>query len=511
MKPPQALTATLALALVIGASGFAAAPRQQPLLPVNPKAALQSFLSAYWDSKFQAFYAYDHAHGFGAHGPKAGTYADFWFAAQEWQTILDALDAGLVEYRPLVGQVFDGFLAHYDAETNNYNDDLGWWVQGALRAYRLTGESRYLEFAVAQFARVWRDFDPDLGGGVWWTRDGRRDQKNVATNGPLAASAVALAKATNDPTYLDKAKTLYAWMKASLTDGARVYDHRGGDAALVKWDFTYNFGAYLDAALALHDATGDAAYLADAHAAADWTLANLTSSGALLDEGDGDGAGFKAVFIRALQKLAAQDPAYQTALQDNAVQAWNHRRPDGLVGTDWSSIAPDGPLQGLAAAGAVTAILAAPRQEPARIVTGNGVYEAENARREGVGSGDRVAHSGRGYVNAFSREGQAVEFHVNAPSSGRYAITWRYSAAAGLAARSLSVNSSTLKLSFPATTTWDGWSELKTGVALNAGSNTIRLAFLPSDANYLNLDWLAITLPDAAKPLTITGLTGRTH
>ena len=93
--------------------------------------------------------------------------------------------------------------------------------------------------------------------------------------------------------------------------------------------------------------------------------------------------GYEAVFIRALQKLAVRDPAYQTALQDNAVQAWNHRRSDGLVGTDWSSIAPDGPLQGLAAAGAVTAILAAPRQEPARLVTGNGVYEAENAKREG--------------------------------------------------------------------------------------------------------------------------------
>ncbi|HEX2863480.1 MAG TPA: carbohydrate-binding protein, partial [Deinococcales bacterium] len=204
-------------------------------------------------------------------------------------------------------------------------------------------------------------------------------------------------------------------------------------------------------------------------------------------------------FVRGLSSLARIDPAYLGALQDNAVQAWNHRRADGLTGTNWAQTAVDAPLECLAASSAATAILAAPRAETAaRVVAGSGLYEAENAHREGVGSGDRVEHSGRGYVNAFNRAGQALEFSVNVPNDGPYTLTWRYAAGAGDATRSLDVNDAASRAAFPGTPGWDGWATTGQTLSLRRGTNVVRLAFQPGDANYLNLDWLQVQAAPAS-------------
>lgn len=100
------------------------------------------------------------------------------------------------------------------------------------RAYKITGEDRYLKKAKASFDYVYDNFHDDtLGGGLYWIN--RRTSKNSCLNSPAVIAAVRLSVLLKDAAYLEKAKSLYAWQKKTLTDGTgKVFDSirrgRGG-------------------------------------------------------------------------------------------------------------------------------------------------------------------------------------------------------------------------------------------------------------------------------------------
>ncbi|GHF43326.1 putative alpha-1,6-mannanase (GH76 family) [Deinococcus metalli] len=501
----------LALALLTGVpSGTARQPGDVPTAP-QPAQAMQDFLAAYWDADAGYFLAWNRGAPFprptGA-GPAGGRYSDFWWEAQLWDLVLDAAtrDPADARARSLIGAVYDGFDRAYPEWSNDYNDDLGWWAQAAMRAYVLTGETRYLDRARSLFAAIWASWTPDGGGGVLWRRSGG-DQKNVATNAPLAVTAVRLYQATGDSTYLTRARALYAFVDEHLTDGgARVYDNiENGE--LRRWEFTYNIGNVVLAALALREVTAEPAERADllsrATRATDWALDTLTNAGVLLDEGAGDGAAFKGVFLRALHTLslvpelgAAPRERYAASLRDQATQVWNVRRPsDGLVGSDWSAPQVRGVIESVAAASAVTALVLAPPPLTAQFVEGDRRYEAENSARAGVASSAVAAgYSGRGYVNAFFKDGQFVDFHVTVKSAGPYWAHLRYSAGGGTATRTVVVNGAPGSQDFPATSGWLAWTEQVVPMALSAGVNHVRVAFdrHSGSRGWLNLDRLVL-------------------
>ncbi len=503
--------ATLTLSLGVASPASASTPD-------DADQAIDAFVDAFWDpSKNYFFTNSDHvidpAH---AYGPEDGLYTDFWWEAQLWETVMDAYErTGDPDQRQMIDDVYDGFVAYHPDFENNFNDDIGWWAQGAIRAYGLTGDCRYLDRSRTLFDGIWAEWDDTYGGGIWWRKD-PHDQKNVATNAPAAITAVRLYEATGEAAYLTKAQQLFDWVDANLQVDGHVYDHiEGGDGTLVKWDFTYNAGNYIGAATALHEATGDAAYLDKAIAAADWATTYLTNGGTFVHEGIDDGAGFKTVLIRHLARLATVhgQTQYLPMLQANVTQAWDHRRPsDDLVGANWSEPTPEGRLQSLTAAAAASALQVVPFDGYSGPQPGTGIHDAENAVTTAIGAeSSSPGFLGRGYLAGWNSDGQAVTFHVNTAAGGPHELRLRYAAAAGEASRRILVNGAEVAVNhrFPGTGSWSDWAETDLDdVDLLAGHNTIRVEYAGASGSnqYLNLDRLTVSHQLQAENGTLHGV-----
>lgn len=502
----KAVTTCAALAAALLLPTLAVAPEPaRAATPADADAAMDAFVAAYWDPAKKYFYTNsDHqVHPEHAHGPEGGLYTDFWWEAQLWELVMDAYErTGEPAHRQMIDDVYDGFTAYYPAFANDYNDDIGWWAHASARAYEITGNSRYLTTSAGLFDRLWAHRDATFGGGIWW-KNTVHDQKNVATNAPAAMTAVRLYRATGTTAYLDKAKELFAWLADRLEDDGHVYDHieGTGSGTLVKWDFTYNFGTFIGAATELHEATGDAAYLAEATAAADWATTYLVNGGTINYEGVDDGGGFKALLMRHLAELATEDgqSQYLPFLQHNASQAWNQRRGDGLVGPNWSAPAPSTYLQSLTAAAAVSALQVVPPDGNTGIEPDDGLYQAENGVTTDLGAeSSSPGFTGRGYLAGWSTANQKVTFHVNLAETGAYELDLRYAAAAGEATRGLLINGRLVATNhrFPGTAGWDVWATtLLDGINLNAGHNTIVILIdsAQGNGNWLNLDRMTVT------------------
>lgn len=463
--------------------------------------------NVFWDPVKKYFYCYsDHQiHSEHAFGPEGGRYTDFWWEAQLWDTVMDAYErTGDNAYLRQLHDVYDGFMYYYPTFHSNFNDDRGWWALACARAYELTGEYRYRDRAKSLFDEIYAYWDSTYGGGIWWKNDGTRDQKNVCTNATAAITAVKLSIIYNDPSYLTKAQNIYNWVKSKLTDGAgHVYDHveGAGQGTVVKWDFSYNFGTFIGAGVALYRKTGNSAYLADAISAADWVKNKLDSSTTMMYEGIHDAGGFKMILARYLYELVARcgQTQYLGYLRDNATQAWRHRRTsDNIVGPDWAADTPPGHIQSLTAAAAVSILNRVPPDNYTGYIPGRGRFEAENATINGISSESAYAgFSGRGYLAGWNTNGTWVEFKVNVNATGNYKITLGYSAGAGNASRAIIKNGSTYinNLTFSGTGGWGSWSTVVLNdVPLNAGSNTFRVAYdsAKGSANYLNLDYITV-------------------
>lgn len=514
-----ALATAASLGMALGVAAPAAAS-----VPSDADAAYDAFVAAFWDPEQRYFYTNsdhvidpDHAYG-----PQDGLYTDFWWEAQLWETVMDAYERTDDQAQlQMIGDVYDGFVAAYPTFENNFNDDIGWWAQAATRAYTLTADCRYLDTAQQLFDHIYTEWDDTYGGGIWWRKE-PHDQKNVATNAPAAITAARLYQATGDAQYLDKAERLFGWVDTHLQVDGHVYDHLEGDApgTLVKWDFTYNAGNYIGAAVALFEATGETSYRDKAIAAADWATTFLTTGGTIVSEGIDDGAGFKTVLIRHLVRLATVhgQPQYLPMLQANVTQAWDHRRlSDDLVGANWSAPTEEGRLQSMTAASIVSALQVVPFTGSSGPQPGTGIHDAENAVTTELGAeSSNEGFLGRGYLAGWNTDGQAVTFHVNTASAGPHELRLRYAAAAGEATRRILVNGVQVADNhrFPGTPSWSSWAETDLdNVELAAGHNTIRIEYASASGStqYLNLDRLTVSRQLEAERGTLHGVGTEAH
>jgi uncharacterized delta-60 repeat protein len=121
------------------------------------------------------------------------------------------------------------------------------------------------------------------------------------------------------------------------------------------------------------------------------------------------------------------------------------------------------------------------------------VYQAESATRYGaIASAAQSGYTGTGYVDYAHASGDFVEFAVDAPGSGTYALDFRY-ANGGTYDRPLDLSvdgAAAGQLTFVPTGSWRTWTSVAKSVLLTAGRHTVRLT--ATGRSGPNLDSLAV-------------------
>ncbi|WUO26704.1 glycosyl hydrolase family 8 [Streptomyces sp. NBC_00287] len=130
-------------------------------------------------------------------------------------------------------------------------------------------------------------------------------------------------------------------------------------------------------------------------------------------------------------------------------------------------------------------------------------YQAEHATlSQAAVASNHAGYTGSGFVDYTNVTGSYVEFTVDAATSGRTALTFRY-ANGTAAARPMDivVNGTVVApgVSFTPTTNWATWATRTVDVTLNAGSNKVR-ATATSASGGPNLDRLTLATPSTDGP-----------
>ncbi len=254
------------------------------------------------------------------------------------------LRSGSERVKTLFDEWYKGVPAANDGGFwNQYYDDMEWNGIAALRVYKATGDTRFLEAA----KQLWEFIQPawnDRGeGGMTWKK-GMEWSKNACSNGPAAILAARMYQELKHEEDLEWAKKIYAWEKSHLFDGGAIYDNLNGDTGrIARFCLTYNQGTFIGAGVELYKLTGDKTYIEDAVQAADYTLDSLTVEGNILQpEGARDGGIFKGIFVRYFTQLIregdlpeATRDRYIAFLQHNAETLWTEGNTDGRFAPDW--------------------------------------------------------------------------------------------------------------------------------------------------------------------------------
>jgi predicted alpha-1,6-mannanase (GH76 family) len=295
----------------------------------------------------------------------------FWVNAEQIEMIEDAWDrTHNTATHQMIEQSIAGFVNVHGTNWtwNEYNDDIVWMTIACERGYLATTNNFYRRLAKLNFDAVYaRSYDHALGGGLWWTTN--QTGKNACINGPAAISACLLCEICNDPSYLAKARAIYAWERGALFNPANgaVYDNMRLSGRIGHKTFTYNEGTFIGAADLLWKLTGDTNYLSDALLAANYTRDVLSPDGILPAYGSGDAAGFNAIFMRWLARFVDDRhlwPQFYDWMSANADAAWKVRRADNLSWQNWISPTPPGVLNSWNCSDTVVILQVVPSKQP---------------------------------------------------------------------------------------------------------------------------------------------------
>jgi predicted alpha-1,6-mannanase (GH76 family) len=291
--------------------------------------------------------------------------AAIWTQAVYWDMAMNVYERTKDQNQlKMINDIYQGNYNQYDG----YNwdntttwfiyDDMMWWVIALARANQLTGNEVYLQKAIAGFNRVWNGSYDNVNGGMFW--DFKHSGKNACINYPTVIAAMRLYKITGDASYLEKAKSIYAWAKTNLFDAAsgRIADHKIGNNPPGYEDYTYNQGTAIGAAIMLYKETKDNAYLADAKLAADYTKNKMGTNGILPAEGDFNEQGvLKAIFAQYIMQLINDggQTQYLDWIRTNINTGWKNRDTDrGLTFRNYAIHCPTGNIQSYEASSIVT-------------------------------------------------------------------------------------------------------------------------------------------------------------
>jgi len=124
------------------------------------------------------------------------------------------------------------------------------------------------------------------------------------------------------------------------------------------------------------------------------------------------------------------------------------------------------------------------------------IYQAEDAIiSQALLETINAGYTGDSYVNYYNEIGGYIEWNVNAPSSGAFALTFRFANGTTVnRPMEIKVNGNIIKSSmdFISTGAWTSWIETSVVVKLEQGNNVIRATAITSDGGP-NVDYLKVS------------------
>lgn len=428
-----------------------------------------------------------------------------------WQQALDIQTPEDVYFRtnnPAVKTQITGLLNTFSAqnstnwEWNEYNDDIFWAVLAYVRGYECTGNTSFLNQAKYGFALAYSHttnggwgWDTTFGGGIWWSK--KKEDKNALSNSPGVISACYLYKFTNNESYLNMAKAIYAWERSHLLDVTTgdVWSAILADGTTNKGLAIFNSGAFAGAANFLYQITGDKAYYDDAKFVFNRVIDNRTWSGILAASGR-NGTEI-AEYIRYLSDFARQNylwNEYYSFMKRCADAAWSVRRRD--LNLTWNDFTRQTPSDSITAVNECNSAVVMQQVTPVLQALPDTI-EAENYNyMKGVQVQVNMEASGQKNVVGLAT-GDNLEYIVTIPSTGVYNISFKV---AGLVdgAVDLQQNGKTLgTINLPATGDLQTYSTVSTTLYLSAGIQSVKLVGVTGS---WNVDSWAATLVSASLP-----------
>lgn len=286
-----------------------------------------------------------------------------WGDAEMMETLLDAYETtGNAEYIDIFNKVFGYFHKNvgdtwnklvfslaYKWYGHDFNDDVMWMVLASIRAYMLTGNTTYRDYAKRNFDLIYTRSLNQWGMLRWAEKTGNRNGTNSCINGPAEVAACYIASATGDDSYFEKARALYNRQRRYLFNAqtGQVYDSFVWDETANlpssnnnRWASTYNQGTMLGAAVLLYNHYGDDMYRQDAEKIMDYTVKKLCNSDGIINVCqvvDGDLCGFKGILMRYVRRFIVDmnKPEYVEWMQKNAMQAYCNMNSDGVICSAW--------------------------------------------------------------------------------------------------------------------------------------------------------------------------------
>lgn len=418
--------------------------------------------------------------------------ANWWNAANALETTIEY--SRLTDSLTYRGNIFNTFYQkpRYANFINPwFRDDDGWWAIAWIKAYDLTGETRYLNQAKLIFWEMTRGWDRVCGGGVYWHKR-ELTYKNAITNGLLLSVAAKLnLREPSDRRYLQWAQKTWQWYQQSgminsdqlAHDGLNSNCRNNGDTI-----WTYNQGVLIGGLVDLYRGTQDPKLLAQAEATAIAAIDKLAPNGILRepcepnDCGD-DGPQFKGVFMRNLAELnqVSPKPEYRKFIQRNAEAIWANRNAENQFGLSWSGKLDQADAKRQSSA--IDALNAAIALGTSNTYPVNGLIASPDS--------------------TTVQSHNAIRFNVSVACSGRYNLAFRYTSPED-AVRYLYVNGRSLvdHQLFPSTGGWDRWQRVSVNnVWLNSGDNSVSVIFnqAKGSQNRFALESLSIDVSRSVK------------
>ncbi|NYT41472.1 glycosyl hydrolase [Sphingomonas sp. R-74633] len=212
-----------------------------------------------------------------------------------------------------------------------YYDDNDWVGLAAIQHWLLYKDTESLDLAKAIFALVSAAWDDNpkhpAPGGLFWSQQPGNSDRNTVSNMPAAQLGVRLYQATGDKAYLDEALRFYTWTNSALQRPDGLYlDHLDLAGKIDTRIFSYNQGVPIGVNVLLHEATGDAKYLAEAKRIAEASFDHFVTGRQL----DRHSVQFNAIWFKNLLLLESVTGGtrYRDAIRDYAARMWReHRDP----------------------------------------------------------------------------------------------------------------------------------------------------------------------------------------